>query len=368
MTKHLERATDALDRCFAAKPYSLQGSERTLLLDQGLASLNRHHYESCPAYRRILDGYWRGGLDAETLDQHPYLPASIFKTQELRSVPDSEVRLTLTSSGTTGQTPSRIFVDRETSALQQRALITSLMHAIGPKRLPMLIVDSASTVSDRNTISARGAGILGMMRFGHNHCYALDDSMLPKLDEIRQFLKEFGGKPFLIFGFTFMIWSGIYEKLHQTELDMSNGILIHSGGWKKMLARSVDNRQFRQIMNVAFGLHRIYNFYGMVEQLGSIFLEGPDGLLYPPNFSDVIIRDPETWAVAEPGIPGLVQVLSLLPRSYPGHNLLTEDIGVIEATYDSSDGWGGKGIRILGRVNEAELRGCSDTFSAPAIL
>jgi hypothetical protein len=64
--------------------------------------------------------------------------------------------------------------------------------------------------------------------------------------------------------------------------------------------------------------------------LGSIILEGSDGLLYPPNFGDVIIRDPKTLEVVPDGKKGIIQVLSIIPQSYPGHSILTEDIGVIE--------------------------------------
>jgi hypothetical protein len=169
-----------------------------------------------------------------------------------------------------------------------------------------------------------------------------------------------------MFGFTFMVWINFYEKFKCAGLDLSNGILIHSGGWKKMVEQSVDNTVFRQSLRQAFGLTRVHNFYGMVEQIGSIFLEGSDGLLYPPNFADVIIRDPETWLPCDEGRPGVIQVLSLLPHSYPGHSLLTEDVGVLHAVDNGRDGWMGKGIEVLGRVPRAELRGCSDVLAAAA--
>ena len=133
-----------------------------------------------------------------------------------------------------------------------------------------------------------------------------------------------------------------------------------------MIERSVDNAVFRQALGQAFGLTRIHNFYGMVEQIGSIFLEGPDGLLYPPNFADVIIRDPQTWLPCTTGQPGVIQVLSLLPHSYPGHSLLTEDMGVIRSIDAGHDGWMGKGMEVLGRVARGELRGCSDVLAAAA--
>ena len=130
-----------------------------------------------------------------------------------------------------------------------------------------------------------------------------------------------------------------------------------------MVEQAVNNPVFRASFKAHFQLEKIYNFYGMVEQLGSIFLEGPDGLLYPPNFSDVIIRDPETFGPAPTGTPGIIQVLSLIPGSYPGHSLLTEDKGVIEAVDAGHEGWNGNGLRIIGRVPKAELRGCSDVIS-----
>ena len=101
----------------------------------------------------------------------------------------------------------------------------------------------------------------------------------------------------------------------------------------------------------------------MVEQIGSIFLEGEDGLLYAPDFGDVIIRDPETWAPAPPGEVGVIQLLSALPRSYPGHSLLTEDLGVLEAVDSGCGGRLGKAIRVIGRAPKVELRGCSDVHA-----
>ena len=101
----------------------------------------------------------------------------------------------------------------------------------------------------------------------------------------------------------------------------------------------------------------------MVEQVGSVFMENSKGFLHSPNFADVIIRNPVDFSVQPLGEPGLIQVISGLPTSYPGHSLLTEDIGVLKGIDDPSVGWNGKYFKILGRAKKAELRGCSDTFN-----
>ena len=77
---------------------------------------------------------------------------------------------------------------------------------------------------------------------------------------------------------------------------------------------------------------------------------------------DVLVRDPQTLALQPVGEPGLLQVLSALPQSYPGHSLLTEDLGVLLGEDDCPCGRPGRYFTVLGRQRGAEVRGCSDTF------
>ena len=198
------------------------------------------------------------------------------------------------------------------------ALAKIITSVIGPGRLPMIVVDTASLVRDRRRFSARAAGVLGLTTFGRQHFYALDDAMELDLAGLRSFLDRFGGEPFLMFGFTFMVWQYLYRRIESLGLDLSRGILFHSGGWKALQEAAVSSAEFRRLFHERTGLARIYNFYGMVEQVGSIFLEGDDGYLYPPNFADVIVRDPVTLAPAPAGVPGIIQVLSALPQELPG--------------------------------------------------
>ena len=62
--------------------------------------------------------------------------------------------------------------------------------------------------------------------------------------------------------------------------------------------------------------------------------------------------------------PGVIEVLSTLPRSWPGHVLLTEDIGVLNGVDDGD--WPGKRFSVFDRLLLAEARGCSDTYRRAA--
>lgn len=349
------------DPLFDRPQFSIPQADKEAMLFERLRMLDVFHRERCPEYRSIADslfGPLRRGVGIVGL---PYLPVSLFKTRWLTSVPRDRVVKILTSSGTTGEV-SRVGLDHETAQLQTAALAKIMTTVLGPRRLPMIVVESRGVIVDRREFSARGAGMLGMSTFGRKHFYALDDEMHLDLEGLEAFLDEFGGGPFVIFGFTFMIWEFFLARIEGLRLDLSNAVLIHSGGWKKLQDRAVDNSTFKNRLAEVAGITRVFNFYGMVEQVGSVFLEGEDGFLYAPNFADVIIRDPETWEELPAGSQGVIQVVSSIPRSYPGHSLLTEDLGVVHGIDDSSCGRLGKRFSVIGRVPRTELRGCSDTF------
>jgi hypothetical protein len=267
------------------------------------------------------------------------------------------------SSGTTGQRTSRIIIDNETARRQSEALVASFRPILGGRRLPFLAIDTKDVIKPTD-LTARGGGVLGMMKFGAKTAFALDGQLNMDKELVENFARANGREPFLMFGFTFLVWDKLYRAFADGEVDLSNAILIHSGGWKKLEAQKVSNAEFRAALKRRFNLTNIFNFYGFVEQIGSVFIEGPDGLLYPPNFTDIIIRRPHSWEPADVGEEGVIQVVSLLPRSYPGHSVLTEDMGVVATIDAGAGGRFGKAIRVVGRAPKTELRGCSDVIAA----
>jgi len=351
----------SFDTLVARPAFGVSQAERETLMLPELRQLTRHHRAMCPPYARILERVWPDSGPFQSVEELPFLPVGLFKQADLRS--SDESGLVLQSSGTTGQVRSRIFVDPETAQRQSRALVATMKAVLGETRMPLLLIDTRTVISDPGQITARGAGVLGMMKFGARPTFALNAELDPDVALIRQFVEANAGRSIMLFGFTFLVWTKLYESFRDGALDLSNAILIHSGGWKQLEDRKVPNGVFREALRRRFGLTRIHNFYGMVEQIGSVFLEASDGYLYPPNFTDVIIRDPVSWEPLTPGRKGLIELVSLLPKSYPGHAILTEDIGEIVSVDSGTDGWLGKALLIHGRMPKAELRGCSDVVA-----
>lgn len=351
------------------EPYSLSAKEKKEIFNLRMKELTQHHYDNCEEYKKILDSI---GYNPERYcesEDIPFFPVRLFKECELRSVPKEEIVKTMTSSGTTGQAVSKIYLDKETSSNQQKTMVKIVSEFTGSARMPMIIIDCPSVIKDRNMFSARGAGILGFSIFGAKKIYALDDDMKLNIEELVEFLDKYKGQNILLFGFTFMVWQHFYRELVKLKekginLDLSNGILIHGGGWKKLINEAVSPEDFRYELNEVCGIKRIHDYYGMVEQTGCIYMECECGHLHASVFSDIIIRNPRDFSECGIGEKGIIQVLSTIPESYPGHSLITEDEGILLGEDDCPCGRKGKYFKIVGRLKNAEIRGCSDTYAA----
>ncbi|MCI8466548.1 MAG: acyl-protein synthetase [Lachnospiraceae bacterium] len=358
-----------IDDFHKRSPYSLMEGEKTELLVKELKDMLEFHSLHCEQYGNILHalGYDRERLrKIRRLGEFPFLPVRIFKELELKSIPDREVFKVMKSSGTTGQLQSQIFLDKETAILQQKVLLRLLGNFVGTKRLPMLVIDTPQVIRDRKMFSARGATIMGLDFAAKKMVFALNDDMSLNVESVQEFLRNYGKDTFLIFGFTFMVWQSFYNEIEKRglNLDCSKGYLLTGGGWKKLQSESVTPERFKQRGRDLCGLRRFMDHYSMAEQSGCIYAECEYGHLHASIYSDILIRHTEDFSLCQEGEKGMVQVLSVLPRSYPGNSLLTEDEGMIVGKDDCPCGRKGKYIKIFGRIKNAEIRGCSDTYAA----
>ena len=177
------------------------------------------------------------------------------------------------------------------------------------------------------------------------------------IDLLKKLASQYKGQPVLFFGFTFMIFEYLLNTLKELKLDFdfADSILIHGGGWKKMEELSISNKSFKSLIKKNLNFDKVFNYYGMVEQTGSIFLNVNTATFIPQIFQK-LSSEPNFHDVVEDSKEGLIQLCSLIPTSYPGQSILSEDRG-----------------RILGRDNLSVVKrkyfevlsgmeeGCSDT-------
>ncbi len=326
--------------------------------------------QSMPAYRDYLRkaGFQLSGYSAYT--DLPCLPVSAFKEFDLCAVPQDQVVRVLKSSATTTGTPSKIYLDKPTAFRQSQALAATVMDVLGGQQRPYLVLDCEQVNAAGSTLTARGAALRGFMPFASSVTYALHENgngLEPQIEVLEKFFQQNEGKPILVSGFTYIVWIDVIRRLREKGIRFHHPEmkLFHSGGWKRLTELSVEKETFAAGVAETFGCETtdVRDFYGMVEQVGVIFVDCEAGNKHTPNFAEVEIRDFLTFQQVQPGQSGLIEVLSALPTSYPGQALLTEDVGLFLGVDNCPCGRPGLSFRFQGRVAKAEVRGCGDTFA-----
>ena len=111
-------------------------------------------------------------------------------------------------------------------------------------------------------------------------------------------------------------------------------------------------------------MNRVHNFYGMVEQVGSVYVECEAGYLHAPNFADVLVRDVRDWSLLPPGREGVIEIAQRSAAKLSGPLALDRGSGRGPrlSTTAAADAWA-RYFTVSGRIPSAELRGCSDTYA-----
>ena len=353
-----------LAKLFNKNPFSFTEKEKEKVFMDEIVSLTKYHEERCQEYRNILKSYDFKPSNVESIFDIPFIHVRLFKEYYLKSINTVQGTKILSSSGTTNQKRSMIFLDKVTAKLQTLVLAKIINSVIGKSRMPMIIIDTEAVIKNRKSFSARGAGINGFSIFGRQKLFVLDEQMKLRKNDLLNFINEIGKVPILIFGFTYIIWEYFLSELEREKvnLDLSRAFLFHGGGWKRLLDKKLTNFHFSQKLKETCNIEKIHNYYGMAEQTGSIFLECEEGFMHCSVFSEIIIRNKKDLSVCSVGEKGIIQVMSLIPRSYPGHSIITEDEGELKGLSGCKCGRKGRFFKIYGRLEDVELRGCSDTY------
>ncbi len=329
-----------------------------------LAEMNalcHHHLEGCPEYARI----WPAWRPAKTVEDLPYLHVRLFKHLELKTV-KAGVRheRTLLSSSTSGNQPSRILLDEQSSKLQSASSLAILKEELGDHPRPLLILDEAGALRQPGKVMARVAAAMSLKPLASDIHFLLQDAQEPasmKWDKLAFLLDKH--RELIVYGITWVLWSawgaGAWPSNLRSALAGKRIHFVHSGGWKKLEHEKIARAQFDSTL--LRGLDpdsRVVDYYGLVEQVGMVYPLCPYGFRHPPVWGEVIVRDPYTL---EPlvGKVGQLQLLNVLALGAPYHSVLTEDLGCIipgECPCKRS----GKRFELIGRIPKVEARGCAN--------
>ena len=305
---------------------------------------------------------------ASQIYELPYLPVSVFKSRELLSLlPLISRYRVVASSGTSSQAASRIVVDSATAKSMSLGAISIFRDFVGSQRRPLITLTSPRSNPANPQLSAADAAVRGLIPLATEYYSCMHDQTQLDVDKIQKLADKYRNQPVLIYGFTYVLWFhfAVELKSRGLSLELPHATVMHSGGWKKMVEESVDKTLFNQSIAEVVGcpVDRVIDFYGMAENIGVVYPDCACGNKHVPNFADVTIRSPLTLQPVNEGERGIIQVGSLLPESFPGHLLLTEDMGTVVVNDGCACGRRGLAFRLDGRIPRAEVRGCGDVLA-----
>lgn len=365
----LTEIDEGIANLLAAPLYSLAPRDRHSAMLSLLKKEIAYACEQNPRFRNYVAHWHTDFRAADRIADLPYLPAAVFKANPpLALVDASEVKRTLASSATTGQIPSRVVLDAATARRMTKSVVAIIRDFIGPARRPYLVVDTPENLAVRSELGARSAAIQALNSFATEIGCCLrvnsESESILDLDALLRYAENWKHLEVLVYGFTYVLWTQLVQPLQQKGLclRMPNVHILHSGGWKRLADQAVTKDAFIRGVAGVFACppDRVTDYYGMVENVGVVYPDCERGNKHVPAFAEVIVRDPLTLAPVETGQLGLVQVSSVLPTSFPGFLVLTEDMAEVIGYDGCPCGRRGVYFRFARRVPRAELRGCGN--------
>ncbi len=300
------------------------------------AEVFAYQSEHNPVYRS-----WLEYSPLPTLDGRPYpygfLPISFYKYHLVSSVSDEEPAVIFESSGTSGQTPSRnplyrpdfykensidIFnrsFGRDLSEYRILALLPNYLER-GNSSLVHMVRDWMSISPD----------------VGH-------DFFLHDFDRLVEVLHQ--DTPTLLIGVTY----ALIDLVGHLDKPLENTLIIETGGMKGR-AQNWTKSELHAYLREGLGCD-IYSEYGMTELMSQAYTRSQQ-VIVPPAQMSILVRDETDPLSLSSSGRGALNIIDLANQDTVSF-IATDDLGYLHA--DGS-------FEILGRLDQSEVRGCSQMY------
>lgn len=293
---------------------------------------------------RIYRQYLRAlGVSPETvskISEIPFLPISFFKTHKVVTGNESNYNFAYTSSGTTGQVSSRHFIWSKDFYLEYAAKLFEAQY--GPlvdyhvlALLPAYLERPGSSLVEmvRYFIQKSGSADSGFYLYNHG-------DLVEKMQKLQNDTKKT-----LLIGVTFALLDLVENARFQTGFP--DLLLMETGGMKGRRKEMI-REEVHEILKGGLGVSHIHSEYGMTELMSQAYSKS-DGIYTEPATMCVYIRDvydPFQVAAKKSGAINIIDLANFHSCAF----IETQDLGMkLE----------GGGFRVLGRMDNSEIRGCN---------
>lgn len=294
--------------------------------------------EHCAIYRNYIQHL---GINPKMVHHYraiPFLPISFFKTHAIISKagkPD----ITFTSSGTTGQTTSKHLVS-DVELYKKSFTLAFEQFYRKPDDICILALLPSYLEREGSSLIYMVDELLKQSKHPYSGYFLHNlEQLAEKLNELKQ-----SRQCTMLIGVTY----ALLDLIEQFHIDFPELIVMETGGMKGKRKELV-REELHQMLSRGFGVEKIHSEYGMTELLSQAYSNG-DGIFYSPNWMKVLLRDTsDPLSLVEGQKSGGINVIDLA-NIYSCSFIATQDLGK-----NHLDG----GFEVLGRFDNADIRGCN---------
>ncbi|MGB0948686.1 MAG: acyl transferase [Marinirhabdus sp.] len=297
----------------------------------------RFQHSTVPVYRKFCDLMKVNAQAVSTLEEIPFLPIQFFKYHKV--FPQNKpYELVFSSSGTTGQKPSKHFVLDKTIYSKSLTKAFTLFYGAPGSYTVLALLPSY--------LERAGSSLVYMVqhiiRLSKNKASGFYLKPENKLIETLEKL-EAGNKKTLLIGVSF----ALLDLVEAHKFNLKNTIVMETGGMKGR-RKELIREALHEKLNRGFGTTAIHSEYGMTELLSQAYSKG-DGLFCCPPWMRVRTRDtknPTRYVVGSTGGINIIDLANVHSCSF----IATSDLGKVHKNGT---------FEVLGRFDTSEVRGCN---------
>jgi len=298
----------------------------------------RYQYRNNLVYKAWASAFVKAEADVLSIEQIPFIPIELFKTQEVICDGNTH-REVFISSSTTGQSPSKHFVkDLE---LYESSFLKSFQLVFGDIK-NFCVLALLPGYLDR-----KGSSLVYMCNklielSGHE----MSGFYLRNLDELTTVIAQLKvqKQKTILIGVSYALLD-LAEK--NIELD-ENFTVVETGGMKGT-RKELLKEELHAVLKTKFKIEQVASEYGMTELLSQAYAV-KDGNFKSPPWMKFLIRDVnDPFTYLKQHKTGGINVIDLA-NIYSCSFIATQDLGQLNEHGE---------LKLMGRFDNSDVRGCN---------
>lgn len=320
------------------------------VVNQVALEIFAYQYQHNPIYQQFAKAIGKTPNTVSSIIDIPYLPISFFKTHQVITTPNIPLKekfITFESSGTTQTNTSKHYV--KDIAVYEKSFTTAFEQVYGkPDQYCIIALLPAYLERKNSSLVYMAKALINKSSHAQSGFY------LYNYEALHQTLLalEAAQQPTILMGVTFALlnFAATYT------MQLKHTIIIETGGMKGR-KKELTRQEVHHILRSQLDVQHIHSEYGMTELLSQAY-STHNGVFTCPPWMQVLIRneqdplDIQSYHTLQQPTTGAINIIDLA-NVHSCSFIATEDIGTLHTNAQ---------FEVLGRLDNADMRGCSLMF------